>query len=259
MPGPALPRRRRHHRRFAPAAVLGTAVVAAGTGLVLVNTGEPEPESATSAPPSANAHNGKDAAAPPSGEGSEPPVLLRSETSEVTAGSGDLAVVEGKTDPSGSGPYTDYLVEVEEGLPGNAGDFADAVETILSDERSWGGNRGEDQLRRVDSEPADVRVALAAPDTVDELCAPLQTDGEVSCAQDGRAIINQNRWVSGVEHFNGDLETYRTYVINHEVGHTLGYGHVDCPGDGERAPVMQQQTLSLDGCDPNGWVNPDAD
>lgn len=182
------------------------------------------------------------------------PVLLRSVVEEVDSADGDLKVMEGEGDVMGDGPLTTFAVEVEEGLPGDDDDFVDAVEEILGDPRSWGED-GDRSLQRVDGDDADIRVLLAAPDTVDRMCAPLNTNGYVSCANGNRAIINQNRWVSGVDHFDDDLETYRIYLINHEVGHTLGHGHVNCPGDGEPAPVMQQQTLDLQGCEANGWVH----
>lgn len=191
----------------------------------------------------------------PSPTEEELPVLLRSVVEEVDTADGDLKVVKGEGEVMGDGPLTTFAVEVEEGLPGEREDFADAVEEILGDPRSWG-NDGDRSLQRVDGDDADIRVLLAAPDTVDRLCAPLRTNGFVSCANGNRAVINQNRWVSGVDHFGDDLETYRIYLINHEVGHTLGHGHVNCPGEGEPAPVMQQQTLGLQGCEPNGWVHP---
>lgn len=191
----------------------------------------------------------------PSPAEEELPVLLRSVVEEVDTADGDLKVVEGEGEAMGEGPLTTFAVEVEEGLPGEEEDFADAVEEILGDPRSWG-NDGDRSFQKVDGDDADIRVLLAAPDTVDRLCAPLRTNGYVSCANGNLAIINQNRWVSGVDHFGDDLETYRIYLINHEVGHTLGHGHVNCPGEGEPAPVMQQQTLGLQGCEANGWVHP---
>ncbi|WP_436891972.1 DUF3152 domain-containing protein [Nocardiopsis dassonvillei] len=191
-------------------------------------------------------------------EKEDEPVLLRSVVEEVDSADGDFSVMEGEGDVMGEGPVTTFAVEVEKGLPGEAEDFVAAVELILGDPRSWGDD-GERSMQRVDGDDADVRVLLAAPDTVDRMCAPLRTNGYVSCANGNRAIINQNRWVAGVPHFEGDLETYRVYLINHEVGHTLGHGHVSCPGPGEVAPVMQQQTLDLQGCEPNGWVHPDND
>ncbi|GAA4890920.1 DUF3152 domain-containing protein [Streptomonospora salina] len=303
-------RESRSRRRTGLALLLGLVVLAAGTGLLVVDRQAPQvltgddAGSATGGAQSGGSGSGSASAtatAPqPSGDGDAPdsggtgggsgggdastatpaeertggqpeeegtdtpapqdrpsdeelPAVMGSVEDEVDEAGGELEVVPGESDPAGEGPRTRYTVEVEEGLPGDAADFAAAVEQILADERGW---RGEDgiSMQRVDGEHPDFRVALAAPETVDRMCAPLQTMGRVSCTTNDRAIINQNRWVSGVEHFDGDLRTYRIYVINHEVGHALGRGHVSCPGPGEPAPVMQQQTFGLQGCEPNGWV-----
>lgn len=225
--------------------------------------GEGDPDGSRRHPaasPAGTEGAGTDASSDPSASPTEEetPVLLRSVEDEVDTADGDLRVMKGESEVMGEGPLTTFAVEVEKGLPGDASDFVEAVELILGDPRSWG-EEGDRSLQRVDGDDADIRVLLAAPDTVDRLCAPLNTNGFVSCANGNRAIINQNRWVAGVEDFEDDLETYRVYVINHEVGHTLGHGHVYCPGEGEVAPVMQQQTLGLQGCEANGWVDPDAD
>ena len=52
------------------------------------------------------------------------------------------------------------------------------------------------------------------------------------------------------------LAAYRRYAINHEVGHWLGLADADCPQPGEPAPVMHQQSISLDGCEANQWPPP---
>ncbi len=244
----------RHRRRQLPVGTIAGLVVAlSGLGIVSANVFPLEPSEPASAVPATSRDSGSPHAAAPSP--SPVPPLLRSVEEEVTGASGRLRVVEGEGEVAGDGTLLRYLVEVEEGLPGDPADFAAAVEQVLSDPRSWT-HDGALALQRVDEGPVDFRVTLASPETVDQQCAPLQTNGYVSCFSGERAMINQNRWVSGVPHFEGDLETYRTYVINHEVGHALGYGHVDCPAPGEPAPVMQQQTFSLQGCEANGWVNP---
>lgn len=105
----------------------------------------------------------------------------------------------------------------------------------------------------------DVRIRLTTPATVDRLCAPLNTQGYTSCRRGNDLIINVNRWAYGASPFlnsGGTVANYRHYVINHEMGHRLGHGHVSCPGTGRLAPVMQQQTLSMGSCKPNGWPYP---
>lgn len=155
-----------------------------------------------------------------------------------------------------TGPATGvvrYTVEVEGGLGADTGELASIVSAVLTDPRGW---QATDGVRFVNVSPAeaakgaavDVRVSLASPDTTDRLCAPLETRGEVSCHNGGRAVLNLRRWLLGVEAYGSDLAAYRTYLVNHEVGHALGHGHVVCPGAGKDAPVMMQQTYGLDGC-----------
>ncbi|AAZ54656.1 putative membrane protein [Thermobifida fusca YX] len=244
----------RHRRRQLPVGTIAGLIVAlSGVGMVSANVLPWEPSDPASVVPATS--QGSSSPMTPEPSPSPVPPLLRSVVEEVPSASGELRVVEGDGEVVGEGTLLRYLVEVEEGLPGDPADFAAAVEHVLSDPRSWT-HDGTLAFQRVDEEPVDFRVTLASPETVDQQCAPLQTNGYVSCFSGERAMINQNRWVSGVPHFDGDLETYRAYVINHEVGHALGYGHVDCPAPGEPAPVMQQQTFGLQGCEKNGWVSP---
>lgn len=151
-----------------------------------------------------------------------------------------------------SGELVNYRVEVEDGLGLSADPFAQAVASTLADPRGWI-HGGDYQFRATGDAP--LRVVLASPATTDKLCAPLQTRGEVSCRNGDNVVINARRWVLGVPHIP-DLELYRQYVLNHEVGHALGRQHEACPGAGQLAPVMAQQTLGLDGCRANAWPQP---
>ena len=64
--------------------------------------------------------------------------------------------------------------------------------------------------------------------------------------------INAHRWTGGpVVRQARSLDDYRQYVVSHEMGHVLGFDHVACPGDGQAAPIMMQQTLGVGSCAPN--------
>jgi hypothetical protein len=160
------------------------------------------------------------------------------------------------TATAGAGSSVTYTVEVESSLQIDPLSVAAAVEDALHDPRSWA---NDVELRRLDDvEAADIRVVLAEPATVDRLCAEagLETVGRYSCWNGTFAALNAMRWEQGASDFD-DLTTYRRYLVNHEFGHGLGYGHVGCEAAGELAPIMMQQTMGTDRCRPNGWVYPE--
>jgi Protein of unknown function (DUF3152) len=134
-------------------------------------------------------------------------------------------------------------------------DFAKAVHATLNDPRSWG-HDGKLQFERVDHGSVQIRVSLSSAVLTDRLCFPLRTFGRVSCWDGSRAVINAERWGLGADTYGEDILSYREYVVNHEVGHGLGHDHVHCPRPGVLAPVMVQQTKSLEGCKPNQWPYP---
>jgi hypothetical protein len=144
---------------------------------------------------------------------------------------------------------TTYRVEVEEGLPYSAKRIARVVETTLSDDRGWAAKH---RLARVEGH-SDLRIVLATPKTADELCAPVDTNGRLSCRNGSNVVLNAWRWQFGANSYTNNLRDYRRYVVNHETGHALGYPHARCPGDGATAPVMLQQTKGLEGCTANPW------
>ncbi|HIZ97752.1 MAG TPA: DUF3152 domain-containing protein [Candidatus Janibacter merdipullorum] len=151
------------------------------------------------------------------------------------------------------GRLVTYRVEVENGSGVRSREFAWAIDRTLSHPRGWTAG-GEHRFQRVADDRPELTIRLATPKTVDKKCAAAgaDTEGYTSCRAGGVIYLNLDRWYIGVPHVD-DLHLYRQYLINHEVGHGLGRGHESCPGQGWYAPVMLQQTLDLDGCQPNAW------
>ena len=179
-------------------------------------------------------------------------------------GSGKFDAIKGVAKAPGKGQKYTYRVDVEQGLGLDGELFAEAVQKTLNDDRSWAHN-GARTFERVYSGSPDFVITLASPGTTAEWCAKSgldTTEDNVSCdsAATQRVMINAYRWAQGSETYGDQIHAYRQMLINHEVGHRLGYSHVTCDKDGELAPVMQQQTKFLDHdgihCRANPWVYP---
>lgn len=130
--------------------------------------------------------------------------------------------------------------------------FAAKVAAVLGDPRGWG-KGGKVVFEHVQS-GCDFSLWLSAPSQMTSfggLC-----DSYYSCRSGRNVVINFDRWQGATDPWNaagGSLDNYRAMVTNHEVGHWLGFGHGTCPGPGQPAPVMQQQSISLQGCTFNPW------
>lgn len=179
-------------------------------------------------------------------------------------GPGVFDAVPGVAKAPGKGRKYTYRVDVEQGLGLDGALFAEAVQQTLNDDRSWA-HGGARTFERIHSGRPDFVITLASPGTTAVWCAKSgldTTEDNVSCdsASTERVMINAYRWAQGSKTFGDRMYAYRQMLINHEVGHRLGFGHVTCDKDGELAPVMQQQTKFLDHdgihCLPNPWSFP---
>jgi Protein of unknown function (DUF3152) len=165
-----------------------------------------------------------------------------------------------------------YTVEVEDGIDttsyGGDEGFARMVSQTLANPKSWTHNP-QFAFVRVDGGQPDFRVSLTSPMTGREGCGyeiPIETSCyNPSFQPDGqpRVLLNEARWVRGAVPFQGDVGAYRQYLINHEVGHAIGYQHHEpCGANDQLAPVMMQQTFSTNDNDNSRfdpeWVKPDG-
>ncbi|MBQ1091968.1 DUF3152 domain-containing protein [Streptomyces sp. B93] len=183
-------------------------------------------------------------------ESSDPPA----ESDIPLTGPGTFTTASGTGAKAGSGTALRYRVEVEDGLDVSAADAARQVERILADPRGWTAD-GRSAFQRVATGPADFVVRIATPGTVDTICGQygLDTGGEVNCNVGENVMVNLKRWLLATPVYADDVPAYRALIINHEVGHFLGHGHVGCPGPGKPAPAMMQQIKGMNGCVPNVW------
>ena len=145
-----------------------------------------------------------------------------------------------------------YGIKIESSLDLDSNCIKNLLFLILNDEKGWI-NITDKSFHQTSIEESDFVYIFATPEKTDELCYPLETNGIFSCRNEKEIVINNFRWENGATDFLKDIEMYRLYLINHETGHILGWGHTDCPKEGAIAPLMMQQSKGTNGCIPYGW------
>jgi hypothetical protein len=141
-----------------------------------------------------------------------------------------------------------YTVEARGAVQTDLETFRWTARSTLEDRRGWSLD-GTIEFREVPV-GGDFRLVLATPGEVaaaHEVCEPAW-----SCRVEDDVLINEERWVRGSLAYPRPLADYRSYVVNHEVGHWLGLSHEDCTGE-LSAPVMAQQSKGLGTCKATVW------
>lgn len=140
-----------------------------------------------------------------------------------------------------------YSVDTRGDIESDVGHFRRVAADTFAHERGW--NLGGSVAFREVASGGDFILWLASPAAVDAfhpVCSK-----QFSCRVGDNVIINDEAWAEGTDAWTADVATYRQMILNHEVGHWLGLDHTSCPASGKVAPIMQQQSIDLEGCLPN--------
>jgi hypothetical protein len=190
------------------------------------------------------------------------------------AGSNTFTLAKGETAVVGTaGTLVKYRVEMENGIQWGANpvwttdSLAAEVDRAIASPLGWT-KSGEHpvtyspnkisgaswRFQRIEGENYNVVLRLATPATVDKLCRAVgvNTQGIYSCRYGKTILLNLRRWLKGIDGFPADID-FHSMTVLHELGHFLGFDHMKCPGSGQVAPVMQTQTITLNGCTPNAF------
>lgn len=148
-----------------------------------------------------------------------------------------------------------YSVETRGDISADVAVFKRQVQATLDDPRGW--RAAGIAFRRVSS-GGSMTVVLSQASLVPTFSSGCSSMW--SCRVGRYVVINQERWKHASPAWNAasgtTLRGYRHMVVNHEVGHWLGWGHTRCGGKDKPAPIMMQQSKGRDGCSFNSWPLP---
>jgi hypothetical protein len=236
-----------------PLGPVAAAVVGAGAGLAVVAAvwgaawawpgGGGSERAARSPSPSATKTVTASAAAAPA----SPKAAPAAPTAQPEPGPGGATPAAQATPPVPVLATVDYEVAAKGEVGADMAAFAADVARYLADPLGW--PAAGVAFNRVQS-GGQITIWLAQASTVpsfSNICT-----SNLSCSIGPDIIINEVRWNEGAlpGAMQGvPLDDYRKMVVNHEVGHWLGHHfHSACPGPGQLAPLMMQQSKGLDGC-----------
>lgn len=136
--------------------------------------------------------------------------------------------------------------------------FKNIVYKVLSDPEGW---QSVDNIEFQFVEPEilekmktkyKIPIRLSTNKTIVDKCGFSEMEKLSCCDMLTKEVwLNYYRWINGAKASKLSLDNYRSYMINHEVGHALGRLHAKCPCENCSAPIMMQHTITIGKCSPN--------
>ncbi|KAJ3229601.1 hypothetical protein HDU81_005234 [Chytriomyces hyalinus] len=118
------------------------------------------------------------------------------------------------------------------------------IERVLLDKQRGWGRMGTLDFEYQKASSCDILIRMSRNKTICEEC---KFSG-LSCAKlgEGKVLLNFENWAQCPSQWK-DLDTYRAYMVNHEVGHLLGHhSHLKLRNSDSVYPVMFAQTKPVD-------------
>lgn len=241
-------------------ALVLVAAIALSVHAVVAQTAQSQAESAQIAAQAAQKHQAaKKTAAKAKSKVARDPYKIPAQPALTDQTRADILDKAQKTVAASGKPAHQYTYCV--GTRGNVGDtdmrvFENDIFRTLNNPQGWPRAGATFTLGDANAGNCDFTMYLAQADQVTTFSA--DCSDEYSCRVGDDVIINEDRWNGATKQLikaGLTLQRYREMVINHEVGHRLG--HIDneptCAGPGKPAPLMQEQSMGLNGCTPNEW------
>lgn len=150
-----------------------------------------------------------------------------------------------------------YNAKIAEDVNFDLNEFLQILKSVLQDPKGWRSYGYEFVEGNNEKAVKKVEILLCTDKYVKKTCNTIN----LSCydPQTDKIYLNFNNWQGGSKS-DLPINRYREYVINHEMGHALGFEHTKCPKTaGNKASVMQQMSKGPDHIKPcvsNEWPLP---
>jgi hypothetical protein len=148
-----------------------------------------------------------------------------------------------------------YSVSLDGNVSVPLAEFGALADQTLNDPRGW--YRADVGFQQV-AENGQMQLVLAEASRLPSYSPVCSAQWSCQPGYSGLVVINVDRWLGGTDSWAATglpLRDYQHMVINHEVGHFLGHrdNETVCSAPGALAPIMQQQSMDLRGCQLNPW------